>query len=122
MKNKKPDLEDRLVDFAVSILNLAEKLPNTYAGKHLSQQIIRSGTAPALNYGEAQAAESRADFIHKMKIALKELRETYINLKIIYKKQYLSSKDIKIIAQENNELISIFIASINTANKKGKNS
>ena len=122
MKNKKPDLEDRLVDFAVSILNLAEKLPNTYAGKHLSQKIIRSGTAPALNYGEAQAAESRADFIHKMKIALKELRETYINLKIIYKKQYLSSKDIKIIAQENNELISIFIASINTANKKGKNS
>ena len=122
MKNKKPDLEDRLVDFAVSILNLAEKLPNTYAGKHLSQQIIRSGTAPALNYGEAQAAETRADFIHKMKIALKELRETYINLKIIYKKQYLSSKDIKIIAQENNELISIFIASINTANKKGKNS
>ena len=121
MKNNKPNLEDKLVDFAVSILNLAEKLPNTYAGKHLSQQIIRSGTSPALNYGEAQAAESRSDFIHKMKVALKELRETYINLKIIYKKQFINSENIKPVAQENNELISIFIASINTANKKRKN-
>lgn len=125
---KEFDLEDRLVDFAVMILNVAEKLPKTYAGNHLSNQITRSGTAPALIYGEAQAAESRQDFIHKMKMGLKELRETYICLKIIYKKQYLSSEEIKPAANENNELIAIFVKSIKTtqnnleASKQKKNS
>lgn len=66
------DLEVRLVDFAVLILNLAEKLPKSYAGTHLAKQIIRSGTSPALQYDEAQSAESRPDFIHKMKVGLKE--------------------------------------------------
>lgn len=121
------DLEDRLVDFAVMILNVAEQLPKTYAGNHLSNQITRSGTAPALIYGEAQAAESRQDFIHKMKIGLKELRETYICLKIIYRKKYLSSEEIKPAANENNELIAIFVKSIKTtqtnleASKRKKN-
>ena len=113
--NKNYDLEDRLVNFAVLILQTAEKLPKIYAGNHLSKQIIRSGTSPALNYGEAQAAESKADFIHKMKIVLKELKETYVCLKIIYKAQYLNSDEIKQVANENNELISIFTTSINTA-------
>ena len=72
------DLEERLVDFTVLILNLAEKLPKSYAGIHLSKQIIWSGTSPALQYGEAQAAESRSDFIHKMKIGLKELRDIHL--------------------------------------------
>ena len=82
MKRQKKDydLEDRLVDFAVIILDITEKLPNTYGSNHLSKQITRSGTAPALIYGEAQAAESKADFVHKMKMGLKELRETYICL------------------------------------------
>jgi four helix bundle protein len=118
IKNKKYDLEDRLVDFAVMILDLSEKLPPNYGANHLSKQITRSGTSPALLYGEAQAAESKADFIHKMKIALKELRETFICLKIIYKKKYLIAKDIKAAADENNELIAILTKSIQTAQKK----
>ncbi|MBN4081342.1 four helix bundle protein, partial [Caldithrix abyssi] len=85
--NKSEQLENRLIDFAVDIMNLAETLPNTRSGNYISGQIIRSGTAPALLYGEVRAAESKKDFIHKMKIALKELRETLVSLKIILKKQ-----------------------------------
>jgi four helix bundle protein len=72
------DLEDRLIDFAVRIIRTAESLPKTKVGNHIAGQLIRSGTSPAPNYGEAQSAESRSDFIHKMKVALKELRETRI--------------------------------------------
>ena len=78
-KEKKDfDLEDRLIDFAVHIIRTAESLPKTKVGNHIAGQLIRSGTSPAPNYGEAQSAESRSDFIHKMKVALKELRETRI--------------------------------------------
>ncbi len=80
---KKYDLEDRLIEFAVRIIDIAEALPASVAAKNLGGQIVRSGTSPALNYGEAQAAESKADFVHKMKICLKELRETHVCLKII---------------------------------------
>ncbi len=73
---RKFDLEQRLIQFAVTSIRLAEKLPASFAGRHLSGQLIRSATSPALQYGEAQSAESRNDFIHKLKIALKELRET----------------------------------------------
>ena len=83
--SKDYDLEDRLIEFAVKIIQLAESLPNTSAGRHISGQILRSGTSPAPNYGEAQAAESRSDFIHKMKVCLKELRETKVWLKMIVK-------------------------------------
>lgn len=69
------DLQDRLADYAVRIIKLSEALPETKAGKHVATQILRSGTSPAPNYGEAQSAESKADFIHKIKIGLKELRE-----------------------------------------------
>ena len=69
-------LEDRLIDFAVIIVGVVEALPNSMGGNHIANQLIRSGTSPAPNYGEAQSAESRKDFIHKMKISLKELRET----------------------------------------------
>ena len=65
---KKFDLEDRLIDFSVTIIDIVNETPNTKAGNHLSGQLVRSGTFPALNYGEAQSAESRRDFIHKMKI------------------------------------------------------
>jgi four helix bundle protein len=68
-------LQDRLVDYAVRIIKLSEALPDTKAGKHVSIQILRSGTSPAPNYGEGQSAESKADFVHKLKVALKELRE-----------------------------------------------
>ena len=72
--SKKFDLEERLIKFSIDIIEVVELLPPTKAGNHLAAQLVRSGTAPALNYGEAQRAESRNDFIHKMKISLKELR------------------------------------------------
>ncbi|MBM2834775.1 MAG: four helix bundle protein [Candidatus Brocadiaceae bacterium] len=79
------DLEERLIDFAVRIIRTAESLPKTRAGNHIAGQLIRCGTSPAPNYGEAQSAESRSDFIHKMKVSLKELRETRIWLLMIVK-------------------------------------
>jgi len=112
------ELENRLIDFSVLIIEIANELPNSKAGNHLGGQIIRSGTSPALNYGEAQSAESRRDFIHKSKIILKELRETLVNLKIIYKAKLYKTEEKKIFAmKENNELISIFVASVKTAQK-----
>jgi len=81
--NEKYDLEERLIQFALLIIDIVEMLPNTRAGNHIAGQLIRSGTSPAFNYGEAQVAESRDDFIHKMKICLKELKETHIAVQII---------------------------------------
>lgn len=77
------DLEERLINFAVEIITLSSEIPVNQAGKHISGQIIRSGTSAAPNYGEAQSAESKKDFVHKKKIGLKELRETLIWLKIL---------------------------------------
>lgn len=110
------DLEDRLVNFSVLIIKIVKEMPNSKAGNHLAGQIVRSGTSVSLNYGEAQSGESRKDFIHKMKIVLKELRETFICLKIIEKtKLYKSDINIKKAKIENNELISIFVKSVSTA-------
>ena len=109
------DLEERLIEYASRCIKLAEALPKAVAPKHLGGQMIRSGTAPALNYGEAQAAESRADFIHKMKICLKELRETLVTIKIIKKCSFLPTQRLEPLMTENNELISIFVKSIETA-------
>lgn len=118
MNTQKYDLEDRLIEFGLRTIDVVESLPNTIAGKHLGGQLVRSGTSPALNYGEAQAAESRADFIHKMKVALKELRETKVNLKYILKRNYFSEKRMLPLLKENDELIAIFIKSISTAQAK----
>jgi len=115
-KNKKFDLEERLINFAVLIVEIVESIPKTRAGNHLAGQLIKSGTLPALNYGEAQSGESRKDFIHKIKIVLKELRETFICLKIIYRvKLYKSEENLKMTLKENDELISIFVKSVETA-------
>jgi len=114
-KGDKFDLEDRLVDFASRCIKVANSLPNTQAGLHLSGQLTRSGTSPALNYGEAQGAESRKDFIHKMKVCLKELRETRICLKIVIRSEMLGEEKLQAIIDETNELISIFVTSIKTA-------
>ncbi len=111
------DLEERLIDFAVRCITVAEALPQTFAAKHIGGQVTRSGTSPALNYGEAQAAESRADFSHKMKVCLKELRETLIALKIIRRSNWLPESRLEPLMIENNELISIFVKSIATAKK-----
>jgi len=114
---RKYDLEERLIDFAVKVLELVELLPNNRGGIHLANQLVRSGTAPALIYGEAQAAESKNDFIHKMKIALKELRESQINMKIIEKRKMLDhSKECGVLV-ECTQLVAIFNASVETAKR-----
>ncbi len=110
------DLENRFLDFAVRIIQVAESLPKTKAANHIAGQLIRCGTSPAPNYGEAQAAESRPDFIHKMKICLKELRETKVWLKMIVRAELLKpASKIDLLIDECNQLISIFVTSINTA-------
>ena len=115
---KKFDLEERLIDFSVFIIKLSNNIPKTQVGKHLSGQLIRSGTSVSLNYGEAQSGESRKDFIHKIKIVLKELRETSICLKIISRIEHYKSEDqINTALKECNELISIFVKSVETAQK-----
>uniref|UniRef100_A0A7V3E8C8 Four helix bundle protein n=1 Tax=Ignavibacterium album TaxID=591197 RepID=A0A7V3E8C8_9BACT len=115
---QKFDLEDRLIAFAVLIIKITETLNNTKAGNHIAGQLVRSGTSPALQYGEAQSAESRNDFIHKLKILLKELRESLVSLKII--KEVLLTEKIDLVDRallECNELIAIFVKSIETAKK-----
>lgn len=115
------DLEERLINFAVLIIEIVEEMQNTKAANHLSGQLVRSGTSPALNYGEAQSAESRKDFIHKFKIVLKELRETFVCLRIIKRaKLYNSLEKIEATLTENNELIAIFVKSTNTAQMNAK--
>ncbi len=115
----KYDLEKRLIDFSVLIIDIVNEMPNSKAGNTMSGQIVRSGNSTALNYGEAQSAESKNDFIHKMKVVLKELRETFVALKIIHKAKLYKNEDKIIKAKtENNELISIFVKSIETAKKK----
>jgi four helix bundle protein len=108
-------LEDRLIDFAVRIVSIVESLPNSKAGNHIASQLILSGTSPAPNYGEAQSAESRKDFVHKMKISLKELRETMIWLKIIARKCLGDCREIPAVLAECDELIAIFVSSTKTA-------
>lgn len=120
-KNREFDLEDRLIDFAVRIIRTAESLPKSKTGSHISGQLVRSGTSPAPNYGEAQSAESRKDFIHKMKIGLKELRETRIWLLMIVRAKLLSPPSkLDPLLDEVNQLISIFVTSINTARQNNK--
>ncbi|MFK8165628.1 MAG: four helix bundle protein [Lewinella sp.] len=113
-------LENRLIDFTVRILNVSEQLPHIYAAQHLCKQIVRSGSAPALLYGEARGAESPSDFRHKISVSLKELRETHINLKIIKRKGYIAAHKLSEILDENNQLISIFVAIARSLDKRKK--
>jgi len=113
------ELEERLIDFAVQLMEIAELISISYAGKHLGGQLTRSGTSAALNYGEAQGSESQKDFIHKMKIILKELRESHVCLKIIKRKGMFNQADkLGKALIECNELISIFVSSCKTAQQK----
>ena len=114
-KQNKFDLEDRLVDFACMCLEVCDLLPNTKTGQNLEYQLSKSSTASALVYGEAQAAESRADFIHKMKVVLKEIRESRVNLKIIKRKPVIVNDKVDKAFSEANELMAIFLKSIETA-------
>ncbi|TSA30020.1 MAG: four helix bundle protein [Verrucomicrobiaceae bacterium] len=116
MKDRAFDLQDRLVDFSVRIIRLSEAIPESRAGKHICLQLLRSGTSPAPNYGEAQSAESKADFIHKLKIALKELRETEIWLKVISRAELIRPPEhLALLIKETDELIAILFKSVETA-------
>ncbi len=118
MAEKIFDLEDRLVEFSCRIIELVEALPNTRAGNYIAAKLIRCGLAPALLYGEAQSAESRMDFIHIMKIVLKELKETRVCLKIITRSLMIKPVErLKDIKSEVEQLISIIAKSIDTAKK-----
>lgn len=122
MYDGKFDLEERLIEFAVRIIKVAGTLPNTVAGQHIAGQILKSGTSAAANYGEAQGAESRADFVHKIRIALKELRETKVWLRIIVRSELISSADLlQPLLKENDEVISILFKSAETARKNERN-
>jgi four helix bundle protein len=113
------DLEDRLIEFGVRIIRLADALPKTRVGSHIAGQIVRSGTSPAPNYGEAQSAESRPDFIHKMQVCLKELRETRVWLLMTAKANLVRfSSQLNPLIDESNQLISIFVTSVKTARQK----
>jgi four helix bundle protein len=119
MKERAFDLEDRLIDFAVRIIRLAEMLPRSLLGNHIRGQLLRSGTSAAPNYGEAQSSESPNDFIHKLRIALKELRETRVWLLIIRRAGLMQSESaLDPLIAEANELISIFVTCVRTASKR----
>lgn len=110
--DRKYDLEDRLVLFAANVIKFCNTVPNDFAGSHLKGQLIRSACSPALNYGEAQSAESKKDFLHKMSICLKELKESRTCLKILDKVQYGDPDQRIIIFRECQELIAIFASII----------
>jgi four helix bundle protein len=113
-------LEERLIDFAVRIIRLSACLPKTPAGKHIAGQILRAGTSPAPNYGEARGAESSADFVHKLRIVLKELNETSIWLRMINRSRLLAEELLSDIIEENKNLSRIFTASLKTTRNANK--
>jgi len=114
------ELEERLINFAVRIIKLAARLPANPSGRHIAGQILRSGTSPAPNYGEARGAESTGDFIHKLRIVQKELNETSIWLRVIQRSQLLRQELLVEIIQENIELCKILASSLKTASGKLK--
>jgi four helix bundle protein len=119
--NRKFDLEDRLLEFASTVIDLSESLSDTRAGNHIAGQLLRSGTSPYPNHGEAEAAESRDDFIHKLKICLKELRETRRWARLIKRKAWVKNEAaLLFILGECEELIRIFYSSIQTAKRNNQ--
>ena len=116
--DKASEIEKRLIDFAVRIIKVSDSLPKSPAGKHIAGQLLRSGTSPAPNYAEARGAESNADFIHKLKIALKELNESCVWLKMICQTELLKNELLEDLIDENQQLCRILNASIKTAKQK----
>ena len=112
------DLEERLLEYSARIIRLVERLPNTRAGNHVASQLLRSGTSPLPNHGEAQAAESAKDFVHKLKICLKELRESWRWLLLIQRMPLLRPRLVEALVKETDELIRIFVRSIQTAEQR----
>jgi four helix bundle protein len=114
---KGDDIQESLINFAVQIIKLSAELPKTSAGRHVSGQILRSGTSPAPNYGEARSAESTNDFLHKLKVALKELNETKVWLQIIWRSEMIAIEDYKVIYRSCDELCKILSSSVRTAQR-----
>ena len=115
------DLEERLLDFCAAVSRLVERLPRSRTGNHVAGQLLRCGTSPLPNHGEAQAAESRGDFIHKMGICLKELRETWRWLRFAQRVPLVKpASDLNPLLDETGQLIKIFFASIRTAEANDK--
>ena len=120
-KPKRFDLQERLINFSVRMIQVAEALPDTKTGNHIRGQLLRCGTSPPPNYAEAQSAESRADFIHKIKVVLKELRETKVWLLLIMRALLIKPPGrLQSLIQECDELISIFVQSVKTADSNRK--
>jgi len=119
LKNERTyDLGERLLEYSVRIVKVVEQLENTKVSNHVANQLLRSGTSPYPNHGEAQSAESPKDFIHKIRISLKELRETQRWLKLVQRVPLLEKPQLlDNILQETEELIRIFVVSIKTAEK-----
>lgn len=119
MKKEQPyDLEERILDYSAGIIRLTESLPNTRAGNHVAGQMPRSGTSPLANDGEAEAAESTADFIPKLRICLKELLETNRWIKLARRVPMVEANRTDALLKETDELIRIFVASIRTPEKR----
>jgi four helix bundle protein len=115
------DMEERLLEYSVRVIGIVELLPNTRTGNHVAGQLLRCGTSPYPNHGEAQAAESSKDFVHKLRISLKELREAHRWLKLIRRVPLIENDELlEGVLQETEELIRIFVTSIRTAEKKRK--
>jgi four helix bundle protein len=114
------DLEDRLLEFSARIIRLVDALPKARAANHLAGQLLRSGTSPSGNHGEVEAAESRKDFVHKLKICLKELKETPRWLRLATKSAMVPDAKLIAILNETEELIRIFFSSIRTAERNVK--
>ena len=123
MKEKQYDLEERLLDDAANIIRLVERLPNNRAGNHVAGQLLRSGTSPLPNHGEAQAAESRNDFVHKFRICLKELRESRRWLRLARRVPLIKPPtEFDPLLEETEALIKIFATSIRTAQRNAEDS
>jgi len=123
VNEKKYDLENRLLEYAVRIIKIVEQLPDSKVGSHVSGQLLRSGTSPYPNHGEAQGAESPKDFIHKLRICLKELRETQRWIKLIQRVPLVKKPELlNDMLEETEQLIKIFVSSIKTAEKKKRRS
>ena len=112
------DLEERLLEYSARIIRLVARLPNTRAGNHIAGQLLRSGTSPLPNHGEAQAAKSANDFVHKLKICLKELREFYRWLRLIQRVPLLRPRLVDPLVEETDELVRLFVRSIQTARQR----
>jgi four helix bundle protein len=111
------DLEERLLEYAVRIIRLVDALPATRAGRHVADQLLRCGTSPLANHGELQGAESRKDFIHKLGICLKEIREARRWLRLVHRVPLLTPAKVDPLITETEALIKIFVASIRTAER-----